>query len=75
VEGFAGAAVQAALVEDDRDLAAGVMVEELVDGGDDLGRGPARLGAGLGPFPGGKIEPGESPEEAAVRETLEETGL
>lgn len=26
-------------------------------------------------FPGGKIEPGESPEGAAVREVLEETGL
>jgi 8-oxo-dGTP pyrophosphatase MutT (NUDIX family) len=25
-------------------------------------------------FPGGAIEPGETPEEAAVRETLEETG-
>lgn len=30
---------------------------------------------GLWSFPGGKVEPGESPAEAAVRETLEEVGL
>jgi 8-oxo-dGTP diphosphatase len=31
--------------------------------------------AGLWEFPGGKIEPGESPESAAARECLEETGV
>src|SRR5689334_470092 len=31
--------------------------------------------AGLAEFPGGKIESGESPESAAVRECREETGL
>lgn len=30
---------------------------------------------GKAEFPGGKIEPGETPEVAAVRECLEETGL
>jgi 8-oxo-dGTP pyrophosphatase MutT (NUDIX family) len=34
-----------------------------------------RADEGTWGFPKGKIEPGESPEEAAVREVLEETGL
>lgn len=31
--------------------------------------------AGFHEFPGGKVEPGELPAQAAVRECLEETGL
>jgi len=36
------------------------------------GRAP---GAGLWSLPGGRIEPGETPAEAAIREVREETGL
>ena len=38
-------------------------------------RNDERALGGLWEFPGGKVEPGESPQEAAVRECLEETGL
>jgi mutator protein MutT len=38
-------------------------------------RGPGVPLAGLWEFPGGKVEPGESPEQAACRECLEETGV
>ena len=36
------------------------------------GRPPSQ---GLWSVPGGRVEPGESPEQAAAREVLEETGL
>ena len=38
-------------------------------------RGPGRIYSGLWEFPGGKMLPGETPEQAVVRESREETGL
>jgi len=38
-------------------------------------RSPDSPLAGLSEFPGGKCEPGESPQACAARECLEETGL
>ncbi len=41
-----------------------------------IGRRPAGVAlAGLWEFPGGKVQPGETPAAAARRECLEETGL
>ncbi|MGH9444005.1 MAG: (deoxy)nucleoside triphosphate pyrophosphohydrolase [Thermoanaerobaculia bacterium] len=54
-------------------VAAGILIR---DGRVLLARRPAGSHlAGLWEFPGGKVEPGESPERALVREIREELGL
>ena len=56
------------------DVAAGVIYRE--DGRFLLGqRAPGTFYAGYWEFPGGKVEPGESPAEALVRELDEELGV
>ena len=53
------------------------ILRETGSGGYEVLLGEKKKGLGLGKMvgPGGKLEPGESPEQAVVREVLEESGL
>jgi 8-oxo-dGTP diphosphatase len=53
----------------------GVSAIVIRDGAVLLGLRQGAHGAGTWAFPGGKVDPGESPGEAVRRELLEETGL
>jgi 8-oxo-dGTP diphosphatase len=53
------------------------ILRETASGGYEVLLGEKKKGLGLGKIvgPGGKLEPGESPVQAVVREVLEESGL
>ena len=54
-----------------------VVAAAVIDGGRVLlqQRPPGKAMAGLWEFPGGKVEPGEAPDKALVRELAEELGV
>jgi 8-oxo-dGTP diphosphatase len=56
-------------------LAVGAVVLRAEDGAVLLVRRARAPGIGSWTLPGGKVEPGETPEQAIVREVREETGL
>ncbi|MBG6237639.1 8-oxo-dGTP diphosphatase [Mycetocola sp. CAN_C7] len=53
------------------------ILRETADGGYEVLLGEKKKGLGLGKMvgPGGKLEPGETPAQAVVREVFEESGL
>ena len=58
--------VVAALIQKEQDPEGRILI---------VRRGPGQSGAGHWEFPGGKVEPGESPQQALKREIEEELGI